>query len=1061
MISKSNNRNAVVALLMLMAFFAAVLAGARGPRDSRGDSSKRAGSESAVLSKAKVDVNGVTGRKAMNAGLLRAFSSSTTLGPKPASVTTGLVLDPSNPTANFTQVGGQTALPAPGLLTLDDANAADVIFFFGADPDAAPGTELDLVVSFQIGATTLNNADSGVRFVINDGDTRSAIAACVEVGGLRGLGIAGVGTEADPGTYLAFVPVDWGMPTTLRFRRTASGAAEIMEVNGVAPATRAIVDKDRLAPRTRAGATIEFGCTSPEAAATVGITQLSATVVPGNQNPTINPYVIAGGGGTSEGVSASGTFTLDGTLGEVSASNTQSGGSFTLDGGFWNVVDGVSGTPTPTPTPEINVKGNSVSIVDGDTTPSTTDDTDFGSTAVTGGMVTHTFTIENLGTSALTITSFTLSGPNVGDFALTALTPASPIPAGNSATFTVTFDPSATGLRTATVSIGNDDSDENPYDFAIQGTGTSQSTVSISGRILYADTTRGARNVTMTLTAPSFTTQTTTTDVNGDYTFTNVPGGNDYTLTPSKTGDNANGLQSFDAAFAARYVAGLDIPTASQRIAADADGDGLLTSLDAAFIARRAAGLPDFGIVGTWKFLPVNRTYTALGADQTGQNFTAILVGDTSGDWTPAMPSGGGDDNARVGVSPQSPNATLAVTVSLPHVTGPTVTNITVPMTVGDLTGQGVKAYDLQITFDPTRIQPLPTPYDTAGTVSSGMLITPNATNSGHLIISAFQATDLSGSGTLINLKFMIVGAPGQFTATTFQDYTDPGTIFHPGFRFNAGTPAAVPSNGSIHVNGPTAAAARISGQIVTADGQPVSGATITVTGTVTGGPRVIRAITDSNGYYKVENLEAGGFYTVTPSRANYSFNPFNRSFSLVGNQTEAAFTGTMLGDNVNPLDTPEYFVRQQYVDILGREPDEAGFNYWSDHILACGGDVDCTRAERTGVASAFFIENEFRQSGAFIYNLYKGALGRRPVYAEYSADRRNVVGGPTLEAQKQAFAAAFVARAEFASRYEGKHQGRVVRRCLAGQRAAGFGSGSQQPARQSDRPLQHGHEPG
>ena len=107
------------------------------------------------------------------------------------------------------------------------------------------------------------------------------------------------------------------------------------------------------------------------------------------------------------------------------------------------------------------------------------------------------------------------------------------------------------------------------------------------------------------------------------------------------------------------------------------------------------------------------------------------------------------------------------------------------------------------------------TPFDTAGTVSSGMLITPNAMNPGHLIISAFQATDLSGSGTLINLKFTIVGAPGQSTAMTFEDYTDPGTIFHPGFRFNAGTPAATTTNGSVTVNGPTAAAARISGQVL------------------------------------------------------------------------------------------------------------------------------------------------------------------------------------------------------------------------------------------------------
>ena len=107
--------------------------------------------------------------------------------------------------------------------------------------------------------------------------------------------------------------------------------------------------------------------------------------------------------------------------------------------------------------------------------------------------------------------------------------------------------------------------------------------------------------------------------------------------------------------------------------------------------------------------------------------------------------------------------------------TGPMLSTITVPITVGDLTGQGVKAYDLQVSFNAAIVQPDPTPTDTAGTLSSGMLITPNANNPGHLIVSAFQTTDLTGSGTLIKLRFTIVGAPGQSTALTFADFTDPG----------------------------------------------------------------------------------------------------------------------------------------------------------------------------------------------------------------------------------------------------------------------------------------------
>ena len=63
----------------------------------------------------------------------------------------------------------------------------------------------------------------------------------------------------------------------------------------------------------------------------------------------IDPHVIAGGGGTSTG----GSFSESGTIAEVSASNTQSGGQFTLNGGFWNTLAGssASGTPTPTPPP--------------------------------------------------------------------------------------------------------------------------------------------------------------------------------------------------------------------------------------------------------------------------------------------------------------------------------------------------------------------------------------------------------------------------------------------------------------------------------------------------------------------------------------------------------------------------------------------------------------------------------------------------------------------------------------------------------------------------------------
>src|SRR6267378_2995795 len=57
----------------------------------------------------------------------------------------------------------------------------------------------------------------------------------------------------------------------------------------------------------------------------------------------------------------------------------------------------------------------------------------------------------------------------------------------------------------------------------------------ISGHVNYANGTTAARNITMTLTGPAgFNPVTTTTDSSGNYSFSGVPSGFNYTVTPSK-----------------------------------------------------------------------------------------------------------------------------------------------------------------------------------------------------------------------------------------------------------------------------------------------------------------------------------------------------------------------------------------------------------------------------------------------------------------------------------------------------------------------------------------------
>ena len=121
-----------------------------------------------------------------------------------------------------------------------------------------------------------------------------------------------------------------------------------------------------------------------------------------------------------------------------------------------------------TTAPEVAVKGNGFDIADGDSTPSIADHTDFGPAGIPAEVVVRTFTITNTGSADLTLGAVTVSGPHSSDFTVT-LQPVSPVVF--SRTFQVAFDPSGVGLRSATLSFTNDDGDESPFEFSIQGSG--------------------------------------------------------------------------------------------------------------------------------------------------------------------------------------------------------------------------------------------------------------------------------------------------------------------------------------------------------------------------------------------------------------------------------------------------------------------------------------------------------------------------------------------------------------------------------------------------------------
>jgi hypothetical protein len=125
------------------------------------------------------------------------------------------------------------------------------------------------------------------------------------------------------------------------------------------------------------------------------------------------------------------------------------------------------------------------------------------------------------------------------------------------------------------------------------------------------------------------------------------------------------------------------------------------------------------------------------------------------------------------------------------------------------------------------------------------------------------------------------------------------------------------------------------------------------------------------------------------------------------------------LAPGPNPIDNTNFFVRQQYLDFLGREPDPGGFAGWTSTINNCApGDTSC---DRIHVSQLFFQSAEFQDRGYFVYRFYPVAFGRKPDYAEFVSDLASVSGfldANQLEAAKVAFIAGFMARPAFVSAY-------------------------------------------
>jgi subtilisin family serine protease len=116
------------------------------------------------------------------------------------------------------------------------------------------------------------------------------------------------------------------------------------------------------------------------------------------------------------------------------------------------------------------------------------------------------------------------------------------------------------------------------------------------------------------------------------------------------------------------------------------------------------------------------------------------------------------------------------------------------------------------------------------------------------------------------------------------------------------------------------------------------------------------------------------------------------------------------------------FFVRQHYLDFLGREPEPG--EPWSVILSGCADQLNVdpnspsASCDRITVSGAFFGSPEFKDKGVFVIDFYRVAFGRLPQYSEFVTDLASLVGATAqdVSARRAAFANNFVQRPEFAT---------------------------------------------
>lgn len=202
--------------------------------------------------------------------------------------------------------------------------------------------------------------------------------------------------------------------------------------------------------------------------------------------------------------------------------------------------------------------------------------------------------------------------------------------------------------------------------------------------------------------------------------------------------------------------------------------------------------------------------------------------------------------------------------------------SFSIPLTVNDVTGQGVSSFQFDIIFDPNVIDPAvlnagcsAPPGTVAGNAGFAVVCNVPTGDPVRLKVAAFGFVNpLSGSGTLMNIAFTVdpSASGGDVSPLNFEAVQ----FFSNAFPTPPGIPN-VPTNGQVTILGVTSAGVSVSGRLLTSFGRAVSRGTVSLSD---GLGNIRRIQTNTLGYFRFDDVAVGETYLLNASARGYTFQP-------------------------------------------------------------------------------------------------------------------------------------------------------------------------------------------